>query len=106
MSHTPAGAATYQLMHYIQGSQTGRFCKFDWGSTEENMLRYGRPTPPDYNLSNVVSRVILHYSDNDWLNSPIDVARLYAKLPNAKRSHVSDRKYAFFFFHMLTEFLN
>lgn len=96
MSHLPAGAATMQLVHYIQEAQSGRFCQFDWGSKEENMLKHGRETPPDYNLANIASRVILHYSDNDWLNSPVDVERLFAKLPNAQRHHIPDEKYGIF----------
>lgn len=92
----PAGSSTYQLIHYIQGAKTGRFCQFDWGSKEENMLKHGSETPPDYKLNRVTSRVVLHYSDNDWLSSPIDVDRLYAKLPNVQRNHVPDRRYEFF----------
>lgn len=57
------------------------------------MIKHGSITPPDYNLSNVKSRVILHYSDNDWLSSPIDVDRLYAKLPNAQINHIPDERY-------------
>lgn len=60
------------------------------------MLKHGSETPPDYKLNRVTSRVVLHYSDNDWLSSPIDVDRLYAKLPNVQRNHVPDRRYGFF----------
>lgn len=44
-------------------------------------------------MSKVSSRVILHYSDNDWLSSPIDVQRLYAKLPNSEMHHIPDEKF-------------
>lgn len=57
------------------------------------MRRYGQITPPDYNLTNVASRVILHYSDNDWLSAPIDVQRLYDKLPNAEYNHIPDERF-------------
>lgn len=93
LSHTPAGASTYQLVHYIQEARSGRFCQFDWGSNEENMVKYGSITPPDYNLNNVRARVILHYSDNDWLSAPLDVQRLYMKLPNAEMNHIPDKKF-------------
>lgn len=66
---------------------------FDWGSPEDNMSKYGSATPPDYALNNVRARVILHYSDNDWLSAPIDVERLHAKLPNAERHHIPDKKF-------------
>lgn len=61
------------------------------------MIKHGSVTPPDYDLSNVKSRVILHYSDNDWLSSPIDVDRLFAKLPNAQINHIPDERYKVFF---------
>lgn len=59
------------------------------------MIKHGSEIPPDYTLSRVTSRVILHYSDNDWLSSPIDVDRLYGKLPNVQRNHVPDKRYEF-----------
>lgn len=93
LSHTPAGAATYQLVHYVQEARSGRFSKFDWGSPEENMAKHGNETPPDYNLKNVLARVILHYSDNDWLSSPIDVKRLYGELPNVEKNHIPDERF-------------
>lgn len=56
------------------------------------MIKHGSAIPPDYKLHRVTSRVILHYSDNDWLSSPIDVDRLYAKLPNVERNHIPDER--------------
>jgi hypothetical protein len=32
-----------------------------------NILKYGRFTPPDYDVSKVTAPVVLHYADNDWL---------------------------------------
>lgn len=93
LSHLPAGAATYQLVHYVQEANSKRFCKFDMGSPLDNFEKYGSIIPPEYNLANVVAPVILHYSDNDWLASSIDVERLYRKLPNAKLQPVPDRTY-------------
>lgn len=93
MSHTPAGAATYQLIHFVQGARSGRFQRFDGGTPEENMNKHGFYVPPDYNLKNVLARVILHYSDNDWLSAPIDVERLYAQLPNVEKNHIPDKRF-------------
>lgn len=93
LSHTPAGAATYQLIHYVQGARSGRFRQFDWGSPAENMKKHGFEHPPEYNLKNVLARVILHYSDNDWLSATVDVDRLYAQLPNAERNHIPDERF-------------
>lgn len=54
------------------------------------MDKHGSQIPPEYNLKNVLARVILHYSDNDWLASPIDVERLYGQLPNVEKNHIPD----------------
>lgn len=91
LSHTPAGAATYQLVHYVQLGRSGRFSQYDWGTPEMNFVKYGSEIPPDYNLKNVVARVILHYADNDWLAAVTDVERLHKLLPNSEMNHVSDR---------------
>lgn len=57
------------------------------------MEMYGSVTPPKYNLKNVVTRVILHYSDNDWLAAVEDVHKLYLRLPNAELDHMSDLQF-------------
>lgn len=93
LSHTPAGSSTYQLVHFVQEARSGRFCQFDMGSPQDNFRKYGSITPPDYNLANVRARVILHYADNDWLSSPIDVQRLYQKLPNSEMNHIPDERF-------------
>jgi hypothetical protein len=41
----------------------------DWG-TKENMIQYGQPTPPPYNLTTVTAPVVVFYGDNDWLATP------------------------------------
>jgi hypothetical protein len=49
----------------------GGFGQFDFGE-KKNMEKYGQATPPQYNLSLVMSPVALYYSDNDKL-SPVHV---------------------------------
>lgn len=93
MSHSPAGASTNQMIHFVQEGRSGRFCQFDWGSEESNMAIYGSTAPPDYKLKNVAARVILHYSDNDWLSAVSDVERLHAALPDSQLNHISDRRF-------------
>ena len=41
----------------------------DWGA-KQNMIQYGQPTPPPYNLSSVTAPVVVFYGDNDWLATP------------------------------------
>ncbi|KAJ9580151.1 hypothetical protein L9F63_004168, partial [Diploptera punctata] len=80
MSHTPAGASTLQCLHYAQLVYTGRFCQFDHGW--KNYWIYQQYTPPDYNLENVTTPVVLMYSTNDWLSDVKDVDKLEEILPN------------------------
>lgn len=80
--HTPAGASTNNLVHYAHGIRSGRFRQFDHGSIS-NLRLYGNIRPPNYNLRNIRAPVALHYSSNDWLAEPIDVAELNAGLPNS-----------------------
>ena len=79
--HAPAGSAKDQLVHYSQEVPSGHFRQFDHGLVD-NYRKYGRMTPPDYNLDNVQAKVALHYASDDWLASPQDVEKLGSKLPN------------------------
>ncbi|XP_066583639.1 lipase 3-like [Prorops nasuta] len=81
LSHTPAGASTKTLVHYAQEIISGKFRPFDYGK-QKNTDLYNSTEPPDYDLSKLTIPVALFYADNDWLASPIDVARLYEQLPN------------------------
>ncbi|KAK4886631.1 hypothetical protein RN001_002902 [Aquatica leii] len=81
MGHTPAGAATKQLLHYAQLHNSGQFRKWDYGFFG-NIDHYGTFTPPSYNLNKVTAPVYLHYSKNDWLSSISDVTTLSRKLNN------------------------
>ncbi|XP_046394878.1 lipase 3-like [Ischnura elegans] len=86
LGHTPAGASTKTLIHYAQEIRSGKFQKYDYG-LDGNMKRYGKATPPEYNVSAIQPPVSLHYSDNDWLANVDDVDQLYHQLPNALGKH-------------------
>lgn len=45
---------------------TERFQKFDFGSTE-NLEVYGSSTPPEYNLTNVKTKIHIIYGTHDYL---------------------------------------
>ncbi|KAL1505736.1 hypothetical protein ABEB36_005230 [Hypothenemus hampei] len=79
-SHDPAGASTKTLLHYAQEIRDdGKFQQYDYG-TEGNLEKYGTPTPPEYNLTNVKRPVYLVYAAADILTSYIDVERLAKNL--------------------------
>lgn len=91
LGHTPAGAATKQLIHYGQEVKSGRFRHFDYGYFG-NWNRYGRLTPPDYDLNNVRMPVAVYYAQSDWLASMKDVERLIDTLPNVVETYLVPHK--------------
>lgn len=69
------------MIHYGQEIRSDHFRQYDFGILK-NFLRYGRLTPPNYNLGNVRAPVSLYYSSNDLLSEPVDVDQLWNKLRN------------------------
>jgi lysosomal acid lipase/cholesteryl ester hydrolase len=61
---------------------SGKFCRYDFGSSEANLNVYNSTSPPEYDLSKVSVPVALFWSDNDWLADPRDVDFLSTNLPN------------------------
>lgn len=82
ISHTPAGASNRQQFHFSQNYLSGQFRNYDHG-TAANMIIYGKPTPPSYNLSKITAPVALHFGNNDLLSVEEDVDILFDELPNA-----------------------
>ncbi|XP_054743582.1 lipase 3-like [Anastrepha obliqua] len=81
LGHTPAGAATKQLQHYGQLKHSGLFRQFDYGWIR-NYWIYNSIVPPEYQIGSVRNKVALHYAQNDWLATPVDVEELHMQLPN------------------------
>ena len=54
-SQLPAGASTTTFVHYAQLFRNGRFAKYDYGLIQ-NLMVYGAPSPPDYDLNAVSVR--------------------------------------------------
>ena len=48
---------------------------FDYGKTE-NLIRYGTAHPPEYNLTRVMTPVLLIHADNDPFAPPEVIATL------------------------------
>ncbi|XP_017772755.1 PREDICTED: lipase 3-like [Nicrophorus vespilloides] len=93
LGHTPAGAATKQLLHYAQEIKSGFFRQYDHGLIG-NQKKYGSIFPPNYKLKKVVAPVYLFYSRNDWLSAEVDVNRLYTELGNSQaKMLVADPKW-------------
>ncbi|CAG2107301.1 unnamed protein product [Medioppia subpectinata] len=65
---------------------TKRPTKFDFRESG-NIVRYGQPVPPEYDLSTINStNIALIYAANDWLNDIKDIAylRVHLKYPTRR----------------------
>eukprot|EP01123_Difflugia_compressa_P002764 TRINITY_DN13567_c0_g1_i1.p1 TRINITY_DN13567_c0_g1~~TRINITY_DN13567_c0_g1_i1.p1 ORF type:complete len:435 (-),score=77.58 TRINITY_DN13567_c0_g1_i1:3-1199(-) len=82
ISETPAGTSVKNMVHWAQSTRSDVFQKYDYGSATLNILHYGQPTPPAYNLSNYDVPSALYYGGNDILADPTDVAALLGDLPD------------------------
>ncbi|XP_069680504.1 lipase 3-like [Periplaneta americana] len=74
LGHEPAGTSTKTIIHYAQEIKSGKFQYYD-NSTSKNFDQ-----PKEYDLSNIMVPLDLHYADNDWLASPVDVKLFAEKL--------------------------
>ncbi|KAJ2944352.1 hypothetical protein O0L34_g18354 [Tuta absoluta] len=79
LGHTPAGASVKQLVHYGQSISDRGFRRYNHGRLT-NLRKYGRMSPPRYDLSKITAPVFLHYSDSDPLAEVPDVMRLFREL--------------------------
>ncbi|XP_059483958.1 uncharacterized protein LOC132201649 [Neocloeon triangulifer] len=80
LGHTPAGASTQTVLHYLQEVKSAKFRQYDEGTAAGNERKYGTPEPPEYDLSLIEVPIFMHYSLNDYLAGTEDVKEFYAKL--------------------------
>lgn len=71
LGHTPAGASSQTVLHYLQEVKSGKFRQYDEGTAAGNIRKYGSPEPPEYDLSLLKVPIIMHYSLNDYLASTL-----------------------------------
>ncbi len=69
----------WQLVHFGQLYQTGKFVKFDYGSASLNRLHYdGAETPPEYDFDRIPDdmHIIIMNGNSDYLVTPENVEHL------------------------------
>lgn len=70
----------WNILHYAQNVYLDKFEAFDNG-LKYNLLHYGTPLPPKYQLEKINSSdIFLYYTDNDALSTPHDVNTLKKRL--------------------------
>jgi pimeloyl-ACP methyl ester carboxylesterase len=72
-----------KFIHFAQLVFSKKFRPFDYD--ERNFKFYGKPTPPDYNLKNIITPTYIYAGERDGLVSPIDLLHLKNSLPNVKK---------------------
>lgn len=85
---TPAGASVRQALHYIQLERSGEFNQFDYDNKRINRMKYGRDTPPPYNLTQATTPINLYYSKDDTLVAAENIIDLQSQLRNLKSSYL------------------
>ncbi|KAF6200511.1 hypothetical protein GE061_004954, partial [Apolygus lucorum] len=76
-----AGSSAKTLYHCLQVMYSDSLRYYDY-ETEENVLKYGKPEPPEYDLAKITSPVSVHYSLQDFFFNTENVERLAKRLPN------------------------
>lgn len=79
----PQAFALQILDHFSQliNAPSPRFSKFDYG-TARNLLEYGQPHPPEYDLSLVKTKVTALVGTGDTFSTTEDVRNLKLKIPH------------------------
>ncbi|XP_013199126.1 lipase 1 [Amyelois transitella] len=81
LGHAPAGASVLQMTHYGQSINTKKFRRYNHLPIK-NIEVYGRPTPPEYDLSKVTVPTYLHFGYADVQADYRDINYLGDQLPN------------------------
>lgn len=81
----PNPSSNWQVAHFGQNGQSGRFKRFDYCTEAENMIKYGTPTAPDYNFKRIPRgfKTIVMYGPSDAVVVPRDVQQLIGELKGA-----------------------
>ena len=64
LHHFPAGTSGKTIVHYAQMIESGRFCGFDYGRSE-NLKRYKQKYPPKVNLYKTTAPIALYLAKVD-----------------------------------------
>jgi len=80
VSHSPGGTSTQNVIHFGQMIESGKFQRYDYGSSKKNQEHYQQKTPPLYDVTTMETPVAVYSGDMDWLADPKDVDLLIPNL--------------------------
>lgn len=90
--HLLDGISVKNMAHFGQLITSGKFQRYDEGR-QGNIKRYGIPKPPQYDLSKIISPVVLIAARNDWVSTLKDTENLRTHLPNVMENYIIPEKY-------------
>ncbi|XP_045469590.1 lipase member K-like [Harmonia axyridis] len=82
-SQNPRSLSIKSVLHYCQFFIDGKFNMYDYG--EKNMEVYGRFTPPEYPVGEILAPIYLVHSREDEFAPLKDTERLYSKMSNSAK---------------------
>lgn len=82
MSNLPSGAGYKDFLHYAQliNLPQEAFRRYDMGSDDANIAKYGQKTPPDYDMSLLDFPIAILAGQQDLLADAKDVAWTHEQL--------------------------
>ncbi|NWU96923.1 LICH hydrolase, partial [Upupa epops] len=80
-AHSPAGTSVQNVIHWLQGVQSGALRAYDGGNMY-NSLRYRQMGPPHYNVKDMKVPTAMWSGGLDCLADPQDVALLVPQVKN------------------------
>lgn len=92
IAHVFSGTSIKNVAHFAQLVVSGNFQRYDEG-TKGNIKRYGTRKPPQYNISQISSPIVLISAQSDSLSSLKDVDILASRLPNLLENYVVPKQY-------------
>lgn len=91
VGHFPAATSRKSFEHFDQIFLRKKFAQYDYGLAN-NLVKYGKESPPDYDLSGVTVKAALLVGPNDQLSRVKDVEHLKDSLSNVVHYEVMQPK--------------
>ncbi|XP_051152246.1 triacylglycerol lipase 2-like [Andrographis paniculata] len=87
LRHEPQSTSTKNMIHFAQMMRDGTIKMYDYEDEKENRKRYGRPSPPSYNMSNIPNNIplFLAHGGTDALSVSADVKLLLDSLKGHRK---------------------
>jgi len=87
-AHVPGGTSYHNALHYAQIVKCGKTRKYKHEKNKINMEKYGKKTPPSYDISKITAPVYLYYGNIDQFTHEKDIAYLLRNLKSVKHNQL------------------